>query len=184
MRKLLLATTALLALATPAKATIIADLGINPNSGQGTFANSVGGGGFNDQYTFQLVGAPAFLTIASVTNTFANGVDDFITGFTGSVLNSGPDGVPGGFDDVTVIGPVAATANCGPSCQGFGGSAVLDAGSYYLNISGTGGNTSGYGGDLSVAAVPEPSTWAMLLLGFCGVGLFSMRRRNNQLRLV
>ena len=30
-----------------------------------------------------------------------------------------------------------------------------------------------------VAAVPEPSTWAMLLLGFAGIGLVSYRRRTN-----
>lgn len=29
----------------------------------------------------------------------------------------------------------------------------------------------------AVAAVPEPSTWAMLLLGFAGVGLMAYRRR-------
>lgn len=29
----------------------------------------------------------------------------------------------------------------------------------------------------SVSAVPEPSTWAMLLLGFCGVGFTAWRRR-------
>lgn len=28
-----------------------------------------------------------------------------------------------------------------------------------------------------VGAVPEPSTWAMLLLGFCGVGVLACRRR-------
>jgi hypothetical protein len=29
-----------------------------------------------------------------------------------------------------------------------------------------------------VAAVPEPSTWAMLLLGFCGLGFLGYRRGN------
>jgi hypothetical protein len=29
------------------------------------------------------------------------------------------------------------------------------------------------------AAVPEPSTWAMMMLGFAGVGLMTYRRRNN-----
>ena len=33
------------------------------------------------------------------------------------------------------------------------------------------------GVDISIAAVPEPSTWAMMLLGFLGVGLFGMRGR-------
>ncbi|MBR0695810.1 PEP-CTERM sorting domain-containing protein [Bradyrhizobium lablabi] len=30
-----------------------------------------------------------------------------------------------------------------------------------------------------VAAVPEPSTWAMLILGFCGLGFATYRRRNG-----
>jgi PEP-CTERM motif-containing protein len=29
------------------------------------------------------------------------------------------------------------------------------------------------------AAVPEPSTWAMMLLGFAGVGFMAYRRRNQ-----
>jgi len=31
-----------------------------------------------------------------------------------------------------------------------------------------------------VAAVPEPSTWAMLLLGFAGVGFMAVRRRESK----
>ena len=30
-----------------------------------------------------------------------------------------------------------------------------------------------------VAAVPEPSTWAMMVLGFCGLGYMAYRRRNS-----
>jgi PEP-CTERM motif len=30
-----------------------------------------------------------------------------------------------------------------------------------------------------VAAVPEPSTWAMMVLGFAGVGFMVYRRRNQ-----
>jgi hypothetical protein len=30
-----------------------------------------------------------------------------------------------------------------------------------------------------VAAVPEPSTWAMMILGFCGVGFMAYRRTQN-----
>jgi PEP-CTERM motif len=29
------------------------------------------------------------------------------------------------------------------------------------------------------AAVPEPSTWAMMILGFCGVGFMAYRRKQN-----
>ena len=34
-----------------------------------------------------------------------------------------------------------------------------------------------------VASVPEPSTWAMMVLGFCGVGFLAYRRRGNSFRL-
>jgi hypothetical protein len=37
----------------------------------------------------------------------------------------------------------------------------------------------------NVSAVPEPSTWAMMILGFAGVGFIAYRRRNNmRLRVV
>jgi len=185
MRKLLLAATALLGLAaSPASAAIVANLGVNPTSATGAFNHAVGGGAFDDQITFQLVGGPAFLTIASVTNNFADAASQ-ITGFTGSVFRI--VGAIGGGDDVRVIGPVAATANCGANCQGFGGSAVLTAGNYYLDLSGTGGGSAGYGGTLStsVSAVPEPATWAMMLLGFASVGFMAYRRRTqNAFRIV
>ena len=35
-----------------------------------------------------------------------------------------------------------------------------------------------------VAAVPEPSTWAMMILGFMGVGFMAYRRRNQTARLL
>lgn len=181
MRKLLLATTALLALSTAGQAAIIADLGINPTSATGAFNNAVGGGSFDDQFTFQLVGGPQFLTIASVTNVFP-ATTDFITNFTGSVFLQ--VGAIGGGDDIQVIGPVSA-ASC-PSqdnCQGFAGAAILDAGNYYLDISGIGGGTSGYGGNLAVAAVPEPATWAMMLLGFLGVAGMGARKQWKGFRL-
>jgi hypothetical protein len=31
-----------------------------------------------------------------------------------------------------------------------------------------------------VGAVPEPTTWAMMFLGFAGIGLYGMRRRRNE----
>jgi hypothetical protein len=180
MKKLLLATAAVLALSAPANAALIANFGVNPTSATGAFNHAVGGATFSDQYTFQLVGAPQFLTIGSATNNFAD-PSDFITNFSGSVYQQ--VGAVGGGDDILVLGPDFATLNCGLACQGFGGSAVLDAGSYYLQINGTGGGTSGYGGTLSnaaVGAVPEASTWAMMILGFLGLGFMAMRKRNQE----
>jgi hypothetical protein len=31
----------------------------------------------------------------------------------------------------------------------------------------------------NISAVPEPSTWAMMILGFAGVGYLAYRRRNH-----
>ena len=30
-----------------------------------------------------------------------------------------------------------------------------------------------------MAAVPEPATWAIMLIGFCGVGFLAYRRKNK-----
>jgi PEP-CTERM motif len=36
---------------------------------------------------------------------------------------------------------------------------------------------------IAVAAVPEPSTWAMMVLGFAGIGFMAYRRKQNGLAL-
>jgi hypothetical protein len=50
-------------------------------------------------------------------------------------------------------------------------------------FSGQTGNTGPV--DAHVAAIPEPSTWAMVILGFFGVGFMAYRRKGQAtLRLV
>ena len=39
--------------------------------------------------------------------------------------------------------------------------------------------TEGFSVPATVAAVPEPSTWAMMILGFIGVGFMAYRRKNT-----
>jgi PEP-CTERM motif len=42
--------------------------------------------------------------------------------------------------------------------------------------------SSAYGpvlGDISVSAVPEPATWAMMILGFLAVGFVAYRRKSS-----
>ena len=148
----------LFALLGPADASII-NLGVNPNSGQGDFSNGpLPAGQFADQITFQLVGGPQFITIGSATNTFAGGVGstDFITNFTANIrLQVGGAPAPG---DPIVLGPQLASAcpDAPTVCQNVGGQALLNPANYYLEISGISGGTAGYGGNLSVFAVPAP----------------------------
>jgi hypothetical protein len=173
----LLSTVALLTLAVPAQAqTIVANLGTNPTSGSGAFSNSVGGASFDDAYTFQLIGSPSFFTFASATNDFAQ-ASDFITGFTGQLFSQ--VGSVGGGDDIAVSAPVFAQACPGGSgfCQVLAGSAVLAAGDYYLELTGQGGGTAGYGGNLTTLAVPGPLAGMGLVPLFGAVWLVRRRRR-------
>src|SRR5439155_25364406 len=49
----------------------------------------------------------------------------------------------------------------------------------YFSAESPGGEllTTGDIGTLTISAVPEPSTWAMMILGFIGIGLVAYRRK-------
>jgi len=183
MKRLLLATAALVALSLPASAAVIQDFGLDPTSAGGAFNHSLGAlsGAFDDQYTFTL-DQDMTLTIASVTNVFAQN-SDFITNFSGSVF-AGTPGSPG----AEIIGPVAAQLGCQPvpaNCQGFAGVAFLNAGAYFLDISGIANGTSGYGGNLATFAspVPVPAVGAGLpgvIAGFAAFVAWGKRRARKK----
>jgi hypothetical protein len=59
------------------------------------------------------------------------------------------------------------TENDGPSSASIGGIVNEGIGSESFQI-------------LGVSAVPEPSTWAMMILGFCGLGFMAYRRKATQ----
>jgi PEP-CTERM motif len=47
-----------------------------------------------------------------------------------------------------------------------------------IDLTGVGTGTVELTGVIT-AAVPEPSTWAMMILGFCGIGFMAYRRKQN-----
>jgi hypothetical protein len=58
--------------------------------------------------------------------------------------------------------------------------AGLSSGQAYFNINTAlfpGGEIRGF---LLASAVPEPSTWAMMILGFAGIGFMAYRRKQNR----
>lgn len=55
---------------------------------------------------------------------------------------------------------------------------TLVAGQYKLLINGDNSDTGALEGSVTIAAVPEPGTWAMMLLGFGAAG-YAMRRRRR-----
>jgi hypothetical protein len=189
IRKLLFTAAALLTVTTASQAGFVATLGNNPTSATGHFSNAVNGATFVDDFTFSLSGSPQFVAFASATNDFAvSGGPDFISNFTGQLFSFGTDLLPFTADDFAV-NPIATPHPCADNpgnCQALSGSALLNAGGYYLQFTGTGGGTAGYGGDLTtapVAGVPEPATWAMMLLGFAGIGFMAYRRRGEKFRI-
>lgn len=62
----------------------------------------------------------------------------------------------------------------GFSCGNFTGNQTVYASGYAL-----GDTSSIFFATTFTTAVPEPSTWAMMILGFAGVGFMAYRRRNQ-----
>jgi hypothetical protein len=161
----------------------IATWGEDPNNNAGS------------QITFNPAGADSNFVATSFTFTYTGTQaltlnQSFDTGLTKIVSTPGNVGA-GGWDTTFNGNSVTFTAPAGindlnPGDQfnvivGFrnagGGSVVIDPAEFSYTVTWTG---------FEVAAVPEPSTWAMMLLGFCGVGLVAYRRRNRSqaLRMV
>lgn len=115
--------------------------------------------------------------------------DSFAADFSGSftVGSSGPHVLTLGSDDASYlyVDGVQQIARPGPNSYDTT-SATLDlgAGSHtfeikYDNVICCGAAVSLDVGDGAItAAVPEPSTWAMMMLGFCGMGFIAYRRRD------
>jgi hypothetical protein len=53
----------------------------------------------------------------------------------------------------------------------------------FTDLSGGNANVGNLLDNVSVASVPEPSTWAMMILGFFGVGFIAYRRKSSAPRL-
>ena len=115
--------------------------------------------------------------------------DNVITATSGN----GPFGLTSGgilfSSDAPIGGPGGGTSYPSPTefsiwnNVGFFGPQAIVLGTTALDPSNV--NTA-FAGTLSItAAVPEPSTWAMMVLGFCGLGFMAYRRKQSgsQLRL-
>jgi hypothetical protein len=139
--------------------------------------------------------------------SFADATDDSASGqitTTGAGPNYSVSSITGLFDGETITGLDATYAgadntfySAGPYLSEAGLSFDLSGGpisqvnvfynnpGYFLDLHPPDGAGSGPAagpltvGSFSVAAVPEPSTWAMMILGFFGVGFMAYRRKQN-----
>jgi hypothetical protein len=93
-------------------------------------------------------------------------------------------GTSGGSIDISMTESTTGLAIGAPILAVFNGNP--NAGTYQINPFNQGGTLASGSytiGAPFLAAVPEPSTWAMMILGFFGVGFLAYRRKNGTLRL-
>lgn len=235
LTRFILATLAVAALASPAKATVLtlADVG---DSGTGTFNGLIGGTTLvpeiHANFTLTLTSVDAAQNIwnfsYSMTNTTVSPWFASVSAFgfdTDPALQNAGVGA-GSFFNTASSGSISAGASvdfcatAGANCAG-GASNGLDpgqtgTGTFFLDFAGSAdastvitlsnwtaryqeitclvpsscGNVSGQSGighltDLVLTPpganppVPEPATWAMMLLGFFGIGFVTYRRRKT-----
>ena len=129
-------------------------------------------------------------TDTSIPYTGANGYAGLF-GLTGSNIQNSTGSAVGNYSDPThqfaLVGWYQGASTV--FTIGSSGSVVIpktDSVLYLGFADGSGfRDASGFYGDnsgslsVNVSAVPEPSTWAMMILGFCGLGFISYRKKQS-----
>jgi hypothetical protein len=142
---------------------------INFNGSTGVFGNDmVASGSFTDVIDLGLLAPGEYLISATISSTFQDGQQaDQDIDFT-SVQFNGIDFTTGstGQNEYRFVNNIAS------------------GNSNLFTINGTSGANSSYSGTVNVAAIPEPSTWAMAIIGFGAVGMAARRRRSMQIGLL
>jgi hypothetical protein len=117
-------------------------------------------------------------------STSGNGVGEVVssTGFAagihfgiGTTINATPVSAALLTTDFTT------SIDCGNGCGGFGTFHLGVAANVFedINFNPTGGAVEFDQSTAVTSGVPEPSTWAMMILGFCGVGFMAYRRKSK-----
>jgi len=197
MKKLFLAAAAALAFfAGPASAVVVCDgcvyipgepatyLGEHdPNTfDNSTFGNSTTGqnGNFSNTWVFDVnpTGNATldviFLPIQSISNFAVNLFS----------VDSATCGAAGGSCSALDLGGLLATSNTVPNYASVLDFTSLLAGTYAFTVSGTisglsAGQPASYVGNVQVAAIPEPETYALFGMGLAAVAFLSRRKKKG-----
>ena len=191
MRKLVytLAGAAALASASIANAAVMVNSGsvVNLNNPDPSATNPVSSvQTVGDTTTINFGLNPITTTAGNVFNS-AFTISDTASGIYSVNVGTSSDGVTftsGTLTDMltsTVYNLVVTDAGLGLRLgPPFTGTVSLAPGDYTLAVNGTATGGGSFAGTVTIlaAAVPEPATWAMMLLGFGAIGL-SMRKRRR-----
>jgi len=152
----------------------------NPNTGLETVSGTISRGGLNgtgtDNFIFRIgppTGNGIGLGSGSVITSFS------ITGPTSIVFNS----VTFSNGITTYVVPISAL---GSGVAASLSNIPIYSGNFNtLSVNWTASGNASYGGNLTFipGGIPEPMTWAMMIIGFAAVG-FAMRRRNKEVARV
>jgi hypothetical protein len=171
------ATVAALALAPAANAAVVDPIILSGNPLTDSFGGVADGAIFSDVFNFVLPsngnGAGSATTIEIKVGEIDD-VDIFANIDFSTVVLKNLD---------TLAEYDFSVVNDGPLSIAALGTTFLYAGNYSLTVSGSSDNGGSYGGQFSVAPVPEPATWALMIAGLGVVGM-AMRRRSSAKRNV
>jgi PEP-CTERM motif len=169
MKKILASfATIMLCVATPNAANSAAIITVSPPQADGSISGTfesqgINAGIFSDILTFNFAQfGNANATISSIFRVSEN-----------NNIN---------FTSVTLNGTSFDIAQSGNVEFRFLEGLAISPGVQTLGISGTSGGNGSYAGTFSVAtlaAIPEPASWAMMLIGFSAIGS-TLRRRRRQ----
>lgn len=162
----LIAGAMVLGLVAPALADVLVSAGADPAS-------------FTTTQSFPATGTPQFTPTPVDIGFTLSAVERVVSNFTlsGSEALAGSVAI---FAGATPTGsPVAPAVTLAHFGEAANFDLLLGPGSYVVNF--TPSTTTPVKGDgfsegLQVSAIPEPTTWAMMLFGFLGLGLLAYRR--------
>ena len=172
----------LLLIASPATASVLVSYtltftGSNSNDmGSGTLVLSLPTFPDNNAISYTNLPNSIFSSLTATIGTLPT-----FTLTDSNIAFGGVQGTSGNSIDVSMTEATTGFARGTPILAIFNGAA--NAGTYTINPYNQSGTLASgsytIGAPFMAAAVPEPSTWAMMILGFLGLGFMAYRRRNQ-----
>jgi hypothetical protein len=163
---------------SPASASVLVDYtltftgAVAADDGTGTLVLNLPS--FPDSTSFNVSGVPNSL-FSSLTVNIGSTPQITFSNTSTSLGSMTVQGTSSSSLDIALTPNSSSLANGAPLLSLFNG--APDAGTYQIQAKNGGSIASG---NFTIAlAVPEPSTWAMLILGFVGLGFMAYRRQTR-----